>query len=318
MIDSAAPDLELVAGYRFLPLDQLPLARARLIKALDRLGLRGTVLLAPEGINFSLSGSAVALDDALAWMAGRLGVEQPVLNRQRVDGPPFRRLKVRIRSEIVTFDPDASPAQGARGRALAPDEFNALLARDDVQLVDTRNHYEVRLGSFEGAIDPGTESFAEFKDWARRELDRDRPVAMFCTGGIRCEKASLWMEREGFSEVYQLHGGILGYLSDVPPDASRWSGECFVFDDRVSVDARLRPTGRVVCIGCRRPAEDLDPAGLPPIEDRRCLACGETFDDGRLNSLRERARQVALARARGAEHLGPEAQASAPEPRRER
>ena len=318
MIDSAAPDLELVAGYRFLPLDRLPLARARLIKALDRLGLRGTVLLAPEGINFSLSGSAADLDDALAWLAEHLGVEQPVLNRQRVDAPPFRRLKVRIRPEIVTFDSAASPARGERGRALDPDEFNALLARDDVQLVDTRNHYEYRLGTFDGAIDPGTESFAEFKDWARRELDPDRPVAMFCTGGIRCEKASLWMEREGFSEVYQLHGGILGYLAQVPPEASRWTGECFVFDDRVSVDAGLRPTGRTVCIGCRRPAEDLDPAGLPPIEDSRCLACGEVFDENRLNSLRERARQVALARARGTEHLGPEAQPSATEARRER
>lgn len=303
------PALELVAGYQFHPLENLPLTRARVMKACERLRLHGTVLLAPEGINFSLSGPPEALDDWLRWLAEHLGATAPLTNRQAVDAVPFRRLKVRLRPEIVTFDPEASPVHGGRGRALDPLAFNELLARDDVQLVDTRNHYEYAIGSFEGAIDPGTSSFAEFKDWARRELDPERPVAMFCTGGIRCEKASLWMEQAGFPEVYQLHGGILGYLARVPAEQSRWRGECFVFDDRVSVDANLKPTGRVVCIGCRRPSDQLDAAGMPPIEQGRCMACGDRFDELRLASLRERARQVALAVERGTEHLGPEAQA---------
>lgn len=318
MIAAREPHLELVAGYQFLPLANLPLSRARALKALNKLSLHGTVLLAEEGINFSLSGPSDALDRALAWLAEHLGVDAPLVNRQRIDSVPFRRLKVRIRPEIVTFDPDAAPGAGRRGRALDPQAFNALLVRDDVQLVDTRNHYEYAIGSFEGAIDPGTDSFAEFKDWARESLDRDRPVAMFCTGGIRCEKASLWMEAQGFDEVYQLHGGILGYLDTIAPEESRWRGECFVFDDRVSVDRELKPTGRIVCIGCRRPAEGLDASGMPPIESRdedvRCAACGEIFDERRWSSLRERARQVALATERGASHLGPQDEGNQPSP----
>ncbi|NKI35042.1 hypothetical protein HFP89_07675 [Wenzhouxiangella sp. XN79A] len=302
------PALQLIAGYEFRPLDKLQLTRERVRKACQRFDLLGTVLLAPEGINFSLSGSPAALDRWLGWLAGRLGVDAPLVNRQAVDARPFRRLKVRVKPEIVTFDPATRPTLEARGRALDPLAFNELLARDDVQLVDTRNHYEYAIGSFDGAIDPGTASFTEFKDWAREHLDRARPVAMFCTGGIRCEKASLWMAREGFDQVFQLHGGILGYLAKVPADQSRWRGECFVFDDRVSVDAEMKPTGRIVCIGCRRPAEGLDPVGLPPIENGRCAACGDGFDAARLASLRERARQVALAAERGASHLGPDAQ----------
>jgi UPF0176 protein len=301
-------EFQLIAGYQFLTLDQLPLTRERLRGICQRLGLMGTVLLAPEGINFSLAGSPHQLAEVLAWMAERLGVDAPLINRQTVAELPFRRLKVRIKPEIVTFDPGTRPVAGQRGRALSPAEFNALLGEDDVQIVDTRNHYEYAIGTFEGAIDPGTTSFTEFKEWARTTLDRNRPVAMFCTGGIRCEKASLWMEQEGFDAVYQLHGGILGYLAEVPAEASRWRGECFVFDDRVSVDAGLKPTGRVVCIGCRRPAEGLDHAGLPPIEHGRCRACGDRFEPDRLASLRERARQVALAAERGETHLGPEAQ----------
>lgn len=308
MSTTCETNLELVAGYQFLPLDNVPLARARVFRMLDRLELLGTVLLASEGINFSLSGPSAALDEALSWLSSHLDIDDPVVNRQSVASRPFLRLKVRVRPEIVTFDPDAHPDPDRRGRALDPDAFNALLAKGEVQLVDTRNHYEYAIGSFEGAIDPGTDSFAEFKDWARESLDPERPVAMFCTGGIRCEKASLWMEAQGFGEVYQLHGGILGYVAQIPAEESRWKGECFVFDDRVSVDSDLNPTGRTVCIGCRRPADGLDASGMPPIEGLRCAACGESFDADRLNSLKERARQVELARSRGTEHLGPKAQ----------
>jgi UPF0176 protein len=296
----------LVSGYQFIAIEHPARWRDRARTCADRNALKGTVLLAAEGINFSLAGAPAALDRWLAWIAEYLGCEKPVLNRQPVPEAPFLRLKVRVRDEIVTFDPAVHPA---RGRAVSPRAWNELLARDDVQIVDTRNDFEVRIGTFAGADNPGTEVFTEFKDYCRRRLDPERPVAMFCTGGIRCEKAGAWLEDQGFGEVYQLEGGILRYLAEMPAEQSRWRGECFVFDDRVSVDAALSPTGRVVCRGCRNPVSGIDAAGVPPIDaDGSCRLCGDAFDETRLGSLRERARQVALADARGRRHLGPEAQ----------
>jgi len=298
--------LEILSGYQFSPIEHPARWRERIRAFAEASALRGTVLVAGEGVNFSLAGTAESLDGWLAWIASRLGCDAPVTSRQPVSEPPFLRLKVRARDEIVTFDPRVRPKRGA---AVSPREWNELLARDGVQIVDTRNDYEFRLGAFDGAANPGTAVFTEFKEYCRRALDPERPVAMFCTGGIRCEKAGAWLADQGFDSVYQLRGGILGYLAEVPAAESRWRGECFVFDDRVSVDAQLKPTGRVVCRGCRKPAAGLDAAGVPPIDaDGACRLCGDEFDATRLGSMRERARQMALAEARGARHLGPEAQ----------
>jgi len=309
MEKAKTPDTEILSGYQFVRLDKLALWRERIEAFAAGHELKGTVLLAGEGINFSLSGCADALDEWLAWIGRRLSCTSPVINRQPVDAAPFLRLKVRIRDEIVTFDASVMPSADNTGESLSPAQWNALLDREELQLIDTRNDYEYRIGSFAGAVNPHTDSFTEFKDYCREQLDPEKPVAMFCTGGVRCEKASAWLRASGFSQVYQLHGGILGYLSATPPGASRWRGECFVFDDRVSVDASLRPTGRVVCRGCRHPAEGLDAAAVPPISaDGECRLCGQVFDETRLGSLRERSRQVALAHARGYAHLGPEAQ----------
>lgn len=309
MANDDASTEEILSGYQFVDLDRLSLWRERIEAYAARSGLKGTVLLAAEGINFSLSGPAGALDDWLAWVEVRLGCDAPITNRQAVGAAPFLRLKVRVRDEIVTFDARVRPTPESAGEALSPAAWNALLEREDLQLVDARNDYEYRIGTFEGAVNPDTASFTELKDYCRDHLDPDRPVAMFCTGGVRCEKASAWLRNRGFPEVFQLHGGILGYIAATPTEDSRWRGECFVFDDRVSLDAALEPTGRVVCRGCRRPAEGLDPAGVPPISaDGECRLCGELFDAARLGSLRERARQVELARERGYVHLGPEAQ----------
>lgn len=308
MEESAAtrPALEVLSGYQFIVLDHPARTRERIRSFAEENRLTGTVLVAPEGLNFSLVGAPEALDGWLDWIGRKLGCDAPVTSRQVVDQPPFLRLKVRTRDEIVTFDPDVDPVAG---QSVSPTDWNRLIERDGVQLVDTRNDYEYRLGTFERAENPGTATFSEFKDYCRERLDPDRPVAMFCTGGVRCEKAGAWLARQGFDEVYQLRGGILGYLAETPPEQSHWRGECFVFDDRVSLDAELRPTGRVVCRGCRKPATGLDAAGVPPIdEDGTCRACGEVFDADRLGSLRERARQVALAAARGEPHLGPAAQ----------
>ncbi|MDT8408754.1 MAG: rhodanese-like domain-containing protein [Wenzhouxiangellaceae bacterium] len=308
--ESRGGRLEIISGYQFRSLDQLALARQRIEAQVSALGLKGTVLIAAEGINFSLTGPGRALDEWLDWLARQMQIDAPVVSRQAVEQPPFLRLKVRVRDEVVTFDTSVQPDAGTEASALSGAEWNRLLERDDVQLVDTRNDYEFRLGSFVGAQNPETGSFAEFKRYSENHLDPERPVAMFCTGGVRCEKAGPWLKSRGFKAVYQLKGGILGYLAETPPEQSLWRGECFVFDDRVSVDSSLTACGRVICRGCREPAEGLDAAGNPPIGAAGgCQLCNKVFDQSMLGSLRERARQVALARARGQSHLGPTAQA---------
>ena len=299
--------LELINGYRFFPLNGLGSMRARIRNQSRALGLAGTVLIAPEGINFSLSGTRAALSEWLEWIRETLGVDRPVLNRQPVSVQPFLRLKVRVRPEIITFDPALRPGQTPAGEHVAPADWNGLLERDGLQLVDTRNAFEVALGSFEGATDPGMASFAGFRQWSRAHLDPARPVALFCTGGVRCEKAGAWLGSQGFEQVFQLRGGILNYLSEVPEPRSRWRGECFVFDDRVSVDHGLHPTGRPVCSGCRKPAVGLESGGMPPVgDDGNCGICAKRFDRARLAGLRERVRQMRLARGRGQRHLGPQ------------
>jgi len=297
---------ELLSGYQFLEISQTALLRERMLVRLREWGLKGTVLIAPEGINFSLGGESEALDAWLVWLGEHADMKAPVLNRQAVDPVPFLRLKVRIRPEIITFDPALVPGQAPTGQALSPQQWHDLLADDQVQLVDTRNHYEYELGSFDGAMDPAIESFTEFGDWALKNLTPDKPVAMFCTGGVRCEKASAWLLAQGYGQVYQLDGGILNYLRSIPGEQSRWHGECFVFDDRVSVNHALEPTGRPVCAGCRHPADGLETDGMPPVDESgQCRLCSERFDADRLAGLRERVRQIALARSRGQNHLGP-------------
>jgi len=298
---------QLLSAYQFIPLSELALMRQRILRCASDLGLKGTVLIAEEGINFSLGGSRDALERWLSWGSDRLGMDAPVLNWQTVESVPFLRLKVRIRPEIITFNPDVVPGQLPTGRALPPDDWHRLIAREDVQVVDTRNQYEFELGSFERAQDPATDRFTEFGDWALQHLSPDQPVAMFCTGGVRCEKASAWLIQHGYERVYQLDGGILNYLQSIPEAQSRWRGECFVFDDRVSVDHALKPTGRSVCAGCRRPVESLESAAMPPVDEHgQCGLCSERFEPARLAGLRERVRQIELAQARGSSHLGPQ------------
>ena len=303
---------ELLSAYCFSDLDRLPLLRERLKVRAGELDLVGTILLASEGINFSLGGEPAAIDAWVDYLAAEHGIQALIINRSVVETVPFLRLKVRIRPEIITFDPDLRPGQVPTGKALAPRQWHALIEGEEVQLVDTRNHYEYEIGSFKSAVDPNIDSFTEFRQWALDHLTPDQPVAMFCTGGVRCEKASAWLLANGFDQVFQLEGGILNYLREIPAEQSLWQGDCYVFDDRVAVDHALQPTGRVLCAACSRPAEGLDASGMPPIGlQRDCGLCGEQFDAGRLAGLRERVRQIALARERGQTHIGPQAQPEA-------
>lgn len=230
------------AFYKFTRLDDVSGRVARLGETCRGLDLSGTILVAAEGINATVAGTPEAVESLLALLAADPAIGTLDVKKSWVDAPPFRRMKVRERREIITLgDADGDPL-GGTGEHLDPDAWNQLLESDDVLVIDTRNRYETETGIFEGAIDPGLDVFSEFPEWVRKNLSgmEDRPIAMYCTGGIRCEKASAWMLRKGFRKVYQLDGGILRYIGETSPENSKWRGECFVFDGRITVDGELQ------------------------------------------------------------------------------
>lgn len=242
----------IAAFYRFTPIGDAEALRLELKQKLTLLDLCGTLLVAPEGINGTLAGTEGAIEAMLEMLRGATGLPREEVKFSEAAEKPFNRLKIRLKREIITFhQPDADPSVQVGTRVAAKD-WNALIVDPDVLLLDTRNRYETRLGSFEEAVDPGIEQFSDFADFVRQNLDatRHQKVAMFCTGGIRCEKASSFMLQEGFSEVYHLKGGILKYLEEIPAPDSRWRGDCYVFDHRMAVGQGLS-TGRYeMCFSC--------------------------------------------------------------------
>lgn len=299
--------MNVVSFYRFLDLENPPLFGDELQALCDEHRLLGTILVASEGFNGTIAGSAQAIRVVLSWLQARSGIDEEVDARwTKADVPPFRRMRVRIKKEIVTLGrPDILPHE-LTGKHVSPEQWNALIDDPNVLLIDTRNHYEYEVGTFPGAIDPGNDSFREFPAFAETlaEVSTDRPLAMFCTGGIRCEKASALMLELGFDEVYQLQGGILNYLESVPVKENRWDGECFVFDTRVAVDRDLSEGGYVQCHACRRPLSADDLASPDYREGVSCPRCiNETGADRRAR-LEERRKQVQLAEERGEVHIG--------------
>lgn len=300
----------LLSAYQFVDLAGLPIKQAELRVAAKRLGLIGTVLIAPEGINFSLGGSEDALQAWMDYLASEHQITALTTNWQPVQSVPFLRLKVRIRPEIITFDPEVLPHHSKTAEHVDPKTWHALIQDPEVQLVDTRNQNECDVGTFKGAIDPHIDKFSEFREWSLSALDPNRPVAMFCTGGVRCEKAGAYLKQHGFGAVYQLQGGILNYLRQIDPERSLWAGECFVFDDRISVDHALSPTDKGICAGCRNPVDGLAAGNLPPWDEAgQCQICQETFSPTKIAGIKERIRQMSLAKARGERHLGPKLEA---------
>ena len=286
--------------YKFVRLVDYRELRDPLLRlCLDR-ELLGTLLLAEEGINGTVAGSRAAVDALLQWLRADARLADIRPRETRHAQPPFARMKVRLKREIVTMGvAGVSPAQRA-GRYVAPADWNALIDDPGVTVIDTRNDYECAIGSFRGALDPQLDSFREFPAWARENLDpaANSPVAMFCTGGIRCEKASAWLLGQGFAEVFHLRGGILAYLDEVPASDSRWHGECFVFDERVAVREGLAPGSHVMCHGCGRPVSPEQRRSPLFSEGISCHRCHGDLDARRLACLRERRRQP--ARSRGA------------------
>jgi len=300
--------MRVASFYRFLDLDAPRAFRNELQALCDEQALRGTVLVANEGFNGSLAGDESRIRAVLAWIEQRLGLGEVIAARwSDVSRTPFRRMRVRLKKEIVALGrPDILPHRRT-GTYVQPADWNRLIQDPDVLLIDTRNHYEHEVGTFPRSVDPHTDSFRQFPDFARELAARskDRPLAMFCTGGIRCEKATALMLELGFEEVYHLQGGILRYLEEVPAAESRWHGECFVFDTRVAIDRDLAEGGYVQCHACRRPLSTEDLVSPDYREGVSCPKCINELDADREARLEERHKQVVLAAARGDTHIGP-------------
>ena len=300
------PATVVAAFYHFARLPQFRSLQPWLLERCNQLGLRGSILLAEEGINGTVAGSAEGIASLLAALRAMPEFAALEHKESLAEAAPFHRMKVKLKAEIVSMGvPGTDPAHLV-GTYVDAAEWNALLRDPEVLVIDTRNDYEVAIGTFAAARDPGTRSFREFPAWAQAQLggQKQRKVAMFCTGGIRCEKATSYLKAQDFAEVYHLRGGILKYLETVPADDNLWQGECFVFDERVSVDKHLRPGSHQLCRACRRPllAGDTDsPDYQPGVCCPRCV--GERSPTQK-RAAAEREKQVALAEGRGAAHLG--------------
>jgi UPF0176 protein len=294
--------------YRFLDLVDAEQFRQQLQAICDEQQVLGTVLVATEGINGSLTGEESAIQAVFAWIEERLSLTKAIDARwNEVGEAPFRRMRVKLRKEIVALGrPDILPHKKT-GTYVSGEQWNALIEDPNVLVIDTRNHYEFEIGSFPNAVDPKTDNFRQFPEFAKElaRTSRDRSLAMFCTGGIRCEKATALMLELGFDNVYHLQGGILKYLEDMPEEQNRWHGECFVFDTRVAVDRDLAEGGYVQCHACRRPLSSEDIASPQYREGISCPRCIDELDEDREARLAERQRQIELARERGDIHIGP-------------
>jgi UPF0176 protein len=269
-------------------------------------GVRGTLLLADEGINGTIAGSREGVDAVLGHIRALPGCAGLEWKESVAQEMPFGRMKVRVKREIVTMgQPQVDPLAGT-GHYVDPADWNALIAAPDVAVIDTRNDYEVAIGSFKGAIDPDTARFRDFPAWweANRDRFEGKRIAMFCTGGIRCEKATNYLIGQGVAEVHHLKGGILKYLEEVPEDTSLWHGECFVFDQRVSVGHGLVPGDYQSCHACRRPVSQADRRHPDYEEGVQCPACKDEYSQADRARFRERQRQVARAAELGGRHLG--------------
>ncbi len=298
------------ALYRFVSLPGHATLRDELLANMETRGIRGTLLLADEGINGTIAGAETAIDSLLAWLGGhpRFGdrLRNIDVKKSWTAEIPFLRTKVKLKQEIVTMGVPGIDPQRTVGTYVKPRDWNDLISDPDVITIDTRNDYEVRIGSFKGAIDPGTTTFREFPAYVARELDagKHRKVAMFCTGGIRCEKSTAYLKELGFEEVYHLQGGILKYLEEVPAEDSLWEGECFVFDERVAVDHDLQPGRYTQCHACRAPLDEDDLASELYVPGESCPWCHADTSATQRARYRERQRQIRLARERGEAHIG--------------
>lgn len=285
------------AMYRFVALERLPALQKQIKDLCDEQDICGTLLIAPEGINGTVAGQGQAIPTLIALLDDIAGISQGELKYSSAQERPFRRIKVRLKKEIITMKaPEADPTKLV-GTYVTPENWNDLISDPEVTLVDTRNNYETAVGIFKGAIDPKIETFTQFKDYVHKNMDptKQKKVAMFCTGGIRCEKASSYMLAHGFEEVYHLQGGILKYLEEISAEKSQWEGDCFVFDRRVAVGQNLEESPYQICYGCRFPLSPEDIQSAHYEKGVSCPHCVDKLTPERIRSFRMRHEQMKRA-----------------------
>lgn len=294
------------AMYKFVRLENYKDIQQPLLNHLIENNIKGTLLLAEEGVNGTVAGTRESIDSLLQWLENTPNLQNIVYKESYDETNPFYRSKVKLKKEIVTMGVSGIDPNKVVGTYVKPQDWNALISDPDVVLVDTRNDYEVGIGTFKGALDPETTTFRQFPDYVKENLDpeKNKKVAMFCTGGIRCEKSTAYLKEQGFNEVYHLEGGILKYLEEVPQQESMWEGECFVFDNRVSVNHQLEKGEYDQCHACRRPITESDKQREAYQQGVSCHFCIDEYSDEQKKRFQERERQSQLAKSRGQNHIG--------------
>lgn len=294
------------ALYQFVSLPDYESLREPLLNQCQQENIMGTLLLAEEGINGTVSGSREGIDRLLAYLKKDVRFAQLEHKESFYDEQPFYRMKVKLKREIVTMGVDGIDPNHIVGTYVEPKDWNHLISDPDVTVVDTRNYYEYAIGSFRGAKDPNTTTFREFPDYVKKNLnpEKNKKVAMFCTGGIRCEKSTAYLKEQGFEEVYHLKGGILKYLEEVPKEHSLWEGECFVFDNRVAVDHDLEKGQYDQCHGCRHPITEEDKQSPHYLAGVACPRCYDQQTPEQRQRFTERQKQIQLAKQRNQQHIG--------------
>ncbi len=294
------------ALYQFTALPDYAGYRAGILETAMKSQVFGTILLAREGVNGTIAGPREGVDAVLAALRALPGCAELDWKESYTDENPFHRMKVRLKKEIVTMGVENIDPARSHERYVEPHDWNRVISDPDTLVIDTRNDYEVSIGAFKGAINPHTASFREFPEWFRkfREENDIKKVAMYCTGGIRCEKSTAFLRAEGIEDVVHLKGGILKYLETVPEQESLWRGECFVFDQRVSVGHDLAPGSYDQCRACRRPITEKDKASPHFVEGVSCPTCYGEYSETQKRAFAERQKQVELADARGERHIG--------------
>ena len=301
-------NITVCALYKFVRLENFADIKPSLQKVMEDNAVKGTLLLALEGINGTIAGAQAGIDAVLAFINSdtRLaGVSSKCSFHQE---NPFQRTKVKLKKEIVTMGIEGIDPTLTVGTYVKPKDWNALISDPEVLLIDTRNDYEVEIGTFKNAVNPNTETFREFPDYVAKNLDKNKhkKVAMFCTGGIRCEKSTAYLKEQGFEDVYHLEGGVLKYLEDVPEQETLWQGECFVFDGRVAVNHNLERGQYDQCFACRYPITEAEKSSEHYIQGVSCHRCHDKYTDEQKSSFQEREKQINLAKARGEAHIGGE------------
>ena len=304
--DSVINNIVVAALYKFTRFADFEQYREPILNTMLENDVKGTLLIASEGINGTISGSRQGIDNVLEFLRSIEAIGSFTFKESYTDAQPFYRTKVKLKKEIVTMGVENIDPLQSVGRYVKPSEWNALISDPEVILIDTRNDYEVQIGTFQNAVNPNTETFREFPEYVAKELDpaKHKKVAMFCTGGIRCEKSTAYMKSQGYDEVYHLEGGILKYLETVKQVNSLWEGQCFVFDERVSVGHDLVPGGYTQCRACRIPLSEEDMQSPHYVRGESCQHCWDKVTEEQRVRFRERQRQVDLAEKRHEDHLG--------------